>query len=130
MANRKHLVVSKAQLEIMNVVWDRGEATVAEVWDVLSQRRHVARNTVQTLMRRLEEKGWLRHRAVGNTFVYSAAVERAGTLQQIVSSLVDLAFAGSAEGLIMALLDGRGVTEQEARRIRSLVDSARKGKRR
>ena len=52
--------LSEAQLEIMNVVWDRGEVTVAQVWKILSTRRKVARNTVQTMLARLEEKGWLR----------------------------------------------------------------------
>ena len=57
--------LSEAQLEIMNVVWDRGEATVAEVWKALAARRKVARNTVQTMIARLEERGWLKRRGDG-----------------------------------------------------------------
>ncbi len=49
--------LSEAQMEIMNVVWDRGEATVADVWKVLAARRAVARSTVLTMLTRLEEKG-------------------------------------------------------------------------
>ena len=52
--------LSEAQLEIMNGVWDHGEVTVAEVGKVLAGRRSVARNTVQTVLTRLEDKGWLR----------------------------------------------------------------------
>ena len=51
--------LSPGQLEIMDVVWRHGEATVAEVWKALSARRQVARNTVLTMLARLEEKGWL-----------------------------------------------------------------------
>ncbi|RPH40896.1 MAG: MarR family transcriptional regulator, partial [Planctomycetota bacterium] len=51
--------LSERQLEIMNIVWQRKEATVADVWDALTRRSKIARNTVLTLMQRLEEKGWL-----------------------------------------------------------------------
>jgi predicted transcriptional regulator len=121
-AHRELPPLSETQVEIMNAVWERGEATVSEVWNDLSSRRPWARNTVQTLMVRLEEKGWLRHRVEGNAFVYSAAVERRRALRQAVSRLVETAFEGSAEGLIMALLDGRGITPAEASRIRKLIE--------
>ena len=118
--------LSEGQLEIMNVVWDRGETTVAEVWSVLSASRRLARNTVQTLMTRLEEKGWLRHRADGQTFYYRAVHARQATLGRLVRRLVDTAFAGSANGLMLTLLEGRSITSEEAERIRALIDQAEK----
>lgn len=121
--------LSEAQLEIMHVVWDGGEVTVTDVWGVLAGRRAVARNTVLTLMDRLEKKGWLNRRADGQTHYYTAAAPRAATLGQVVHRLVDAAFAGSADALVLALLEGRGVSDEEARRIRQLIDNARaKGK--
>jgi predicted transcriptional regulator len=121
--------LSEAQLEIMHVVWDGGEVTVTDVWNVLAKRRPVARNTVLTLIDRLEKKGWLRRRADGQTHYYTAAAPRAATLGQVVHRLVDAAFAGSADALVLALLEGRGVSDEEARRIRQLIDKARgKGK--
>lgn len=116
--------LSEAQLEIMNVVWARGEATVGEVWKALAGRRKVARNTVQTLMVRLEEKGWLLCRDEGHAFRYLAARPREATLGAMVRKLVDTAFEGSAEGLVLALLDGRGVSKDEAGRIRAMIDRA------
>jgi len=113
--------LSEVQAEIMNVVWDADEVTVTTVWQALSKRRPLARNTVQTLMSRLEEKGWLRHRADGNAFLYSAAVARSRARRQLVRRLVDTVFAGSAEGLVQALLDGRGISAEEAARIRVLI---------
>ena len=105
--------LSDAQLEIMDVVWDEQETTVARVWKRLSATRPIARNTVQTVMVRLEERGWLTHRAEGpRKFVYSATVDRAPTLGGMVASLVDKAFKGSADGLVMALIQGRGVSEE------------------
>jgi predicted transcriptional regulator len=121
--------LSEAQLEIMHVVWDGGEVTVTDVWNVLARRRPVARNTVLTLIDRLEKKGWLKRRADGQTHYYTAAVPRAATLGQVVHRLIDAAFAGSADALVLALLEGRGVSDEEARRIRQLIDKARgKGK--
>jgi predicted transcriptional regulator len=116
--------LSEAQLEIMQLVWERGEVTVTDVWSVLAQRRVVARNTVLTLMDRLEKKGWLTRRADGQTHFYAAAVPREATLGRVVHRLVDAAFAGSADALVLALLEGRGVSAEEARRIRKLIDRA------
>ena len=118
--------LSEAQLEIMNVVWRAGEATVGEIWKALAGRRKVARNTVLTLMERLEKKGWLRRRVDGHVYRYSAAVGREATLGKIVGRLVDTAFDGSTEGLMMALLDERGVTPAEAERIREMIDKAKR----
>jgi predicted transcriptional regulator len=116
--------LSEAQLEIMHVVWDGGEVTVTDVWNVLCRRRPVARNTVLTLMDRLEKKGWLKRRTDGPAHLYRAAAPRATTLGQVVRRLVDAAFAGSAEAMVLALLEGRGLSDEEARRIRQLIDNA------
>ena len=123
---KKRPPLSAAQMEIMNVVWDCGEATVGDVLAALLKRRKVARNTVQTMLVRLEQKGWLRRRREGRAFLYSASVEREGTLQSIVDRLVDTAFAGSVDGLVMALLDGRGITDEEQARFQAMIEDARK----
>jgi predicted transcriptional regulator len=125
MAGRKDPApLTAGQMEIMNVVWDLGDATVAEVWEALSARRKVARNTVLTLMTRLEQKGWLRRRAEGAAFRYSSRRPRADTQRGLVRRLVDTAFGGAADGLVMALLEGRGVSREEAERIRDLIERA------
>ncbi len=116
--------LSDAQMEIMNAVWDRGEATVADVWKSLAARRKVARSTVLTMLARLQEKGWLRCDEEGHAFRYRATVPREATLGQVVSRLIDTTFGGSAEGLVMALLHGRGVSKEEARRIKKMIDRA------
>jgi predicted transcriptional regulator len=103
--------------------------TVGEVLELMSASRSIARNTVQTTMVRLEEKGWLRHRQVANAFRYSAAVERQTSLGGMLGDLIDNAFDGSTEGLVMTLLQERALSADEADRIRKLIDqSERKGK--
>lgn len=116
--------LSDAQLEIMNVVWERGEATVGEIWHALSARRPVARNTIQTLVSRLEEKGWLAHSTSGTVFRYHAVYPRQATLRNLVRRLVDTAFGGSAEGLVMTLLEDQKLEAGEADRIRALIERA------
>jgi predicted transcriptional regulator len=108
----------------MQLAWDAGEVTVTDVWKALAERRPVARNTVLTLMERLTKKGWLCRQAHDQTFVYAAAVPRADTLGQLVRRLIDAAFAGSADALVSAMIEGRGLSDIETQRIRTLIDNA------
>jgi len=117
--------LSPAQREIMQIVWDRGEVTASDVREILSQQRDVARTTVRTLLERMEEKGWLKHREGGRTYFYSAAQPRGATVAQKVLEVVDGVCGGSPEALVNALLDSRGLTRSELARIRSMLDEAK-----
>jgi BlaI family transcriptional regulator, penicillinase repressor len=121
----KKAPLSGVQLEIMDIVWRRGSATVADVRAAVGVKRPVARNTIQTLMTRLEEKGWLRHRAEGKTFHYVAAVPRRSAVARLTRQLLDTVFGGSAAGLVATLLDG-GLSAEEAKRIRAMLDAAQR----
>jgi BlaI family penicillinase repressor len=120
--------LSPAQREIMEIVWQRGEVTATEVRRVLAQTRKVARNTVRTLLERMEEKGWLKHRAEGRTFLYAAARPRQASIGQKVREIVETICGGSPETLVTALLDYRGLRADELRRIRQLLEQAQAGK--
>jgi len=63
--------LSPAQLEIMEIVWEKGEVAAVEVRQLLANGRELARETVRTMLERMEDKGWLKHRLVGRTFFYS-----------------------------------------------------------
>ena len=116
--------LSEAQMEIINVVWDEGRATVGQIWKALTKRRSLSRNTVSTMVTRLEEKGWLRHRVVGGTYLYSATRPREKVLSRLVHRLVDAAFQGSAEGLVLTLLEGGRLSAEEVERIKAMLDKA------
>jgi predicted transcriptional regulator len=120
--------LTPAQREIMELVWDRGEVTVAEVRAALSTKRDVARNTVQTMMVRLEDRGWLTHREAGRSFVYSAKRPRNVSLGAKVSQMVDRLFAGSPEEMVTALIEYRGLTPSEAERIRQMINKVEQAK--
>jgi BlaI family penicillinase repressor len=113
--------LTPAQLEIMNLFWQHGELSVAEVREMISARRDVARNTVQTMLKRLADKGWLHTRAQGNTFQFRAARPRKATLREMLGQLLDGAFGGSASSMVMALMESRRISPAEARRIRELI---------
>ena len=118
--------LSPAQREIMEVIWEHGELSASDVREVLSKDREVARNTVRTLMERMEIKGWLVHRVEGRTYLYSAAVPQQTSIGQKVSEVVDKFCGGSPEQLVNALLDYRGLNSSELRKIQKLLDKAKK----
>ena len=114
--------LTKQQREIMEIVWSLGEVTVNEVRERLA--RELARNTVQTTMVRLEEKGWLKHREEGRSFIFSAKVPRTVSLGARVAQMVDQYFTGSSEEMVTALIEYRGLTSQEADRIRKMIEQS------
>ena len=117
--------LSAAQLEVVRAIWQRGEATVTEVWkEVCAQSKSVARGTVQTTIQRLEAKGWLKHREVGQTFLYSVCCTQEAAETKLVSDLLESAFGGSASGLVKALFRQRKLSSEEARRIREVIAEA------
>lgn len=123
MADSRPGMLTPLQRQLMQVVWERGEVTVTEVRDALAERnRDLARNTVQTMLVRLEEKGWLKHRETSRRFIYSANRPQKSSLGAKVVQMVDQLFAGSAEEMVTALIEYRGLTPDEADRIREMID--------
>jgi BlaI family transcriptional regulator, penicillinase repressor len=117
--------LSQSQQEIMEIVWDRGEVSAIEVRDILSKKRDLAKNTVRTVLDRMEEKGWLKHREDGRTYLYSAAQPREASIGQKVLEVVEHVCGGSPQELVTALLDYRGLSQQELKRIRTMLDEAK-----
>lgn len=114
------------QLEIMKIVWQQPDVTVIEVFEKVNKQRKVARNTIQTMLTRLAEKGWLKVRKVGNTFRYTATQTRKTTAKTILSRISELVFDGSSEALIASLVDGEKLSSADADRLRSVIDTAEK----
>lgn len=117
--------LSESQQEIMKIVWDHGEVSARQVREILLQSRDVARNTVRTLLERMEEKGWLTHREEGRTFLYSAVQQRHDTAGQKIVEVLDQLCGGSPENLMNALLDYRGLSADELSRVRKMLADAK-----
>ena len=130
MSPKKELpALTESQLEIMNVIWEHGEGTVASVWQLLREKRGLARNTVQTTLVRLEEKGYLRHRENKNAFVYQPTCKRETVQGGMVRNLIDTAFEGSVSGLVMTLLNKERPSPEELERIQQMLDEHRRKQR-
>jgi predicted transcriptional regulator len=125
MGKRNPNALPEGQREIMDVIWDRGEASAFEVREILAQKREISRTAVRTSLERLERKGWLKHRVVGRTHFYSPLVSRDMNLKQRVVELVDRACGGKPERLMAALLEQRGLSDVEVKRIEALLEAAR-----
>ena len=110
------------ELQIMKLVWARQEATVREVYEDLLQRRRIAYTTVMTMMNVLERKGHLRKRAEGRSFVYRSVRPRRQVVRAMVRDFLDRVFGGSAQPLLVHLLEDKQLSERDleavARRIR------------
>jgi len=114
--------LGKLELEIMQVVWRLEQATVQEVKDALASRRERAYSTILTMMRNLEDKGYLRHEVDGRTYVYRPAIERGKVRRGLLGDLIERLFNGSPSLLVNSLVDDGFVNEEELVEIRRLVE--------
>lgn len=123
MARKKSPNLTEAELRLMDVLWDKGTATVGEVAEALPRVLDLAYNTVLTTLRILEEKGYVRHTKAkeGRAFVYSARVGRDEAQRSAVRYLVSRFFRNSPELLVLNLLKDEELSERELGRIRSLL---------
>ena len=115
--------LSNAEWDVMNVLWDRGEASLGDVRAALrSQGSSWAANTVQTFLARLEKKGALTVRRECQPYLYRAALRREDCQQAALSALRQRVFGGSASGLISSLLEEKELSREELERLRELID--------
>ena len=123
MARKKSPNLTEAELRLMDVVWEKGEATVSEVAEALPRELGLAYNTVLTTMRILEEKGFLRHTKSkeGRAFVYRAVVGRDEASRTALRYLVSRFFRNSPELLVLNLLEDEELSRKELGRIRALL---------
>ncbi|HTQ53049.1 MAG TPA: BlaI/MecI/CopY family transcriptional regulator [Bryobacteraceae bacterium] len=118
---RPDKVLTGQELEIMKVVWERDTATVRDVYETLRQHRKVAYTTVMTMMKILENKGYLRRKQVDRAYVYRPAQPKNRVIGAMVRDFVNRVFNGSAEPLLAHLIEDRGLTETELEEIRRLI---------
>ena len=119
------IVLYDRELEVMQVLWARGSATVAEVREALEDE--MAYTTVLTVLRRLEEKGYVTHEEEGRAHRYLPAIEPQAARESALERLVSRLFHGSPELLLTHLVSSRKLTAEERRRLRELVDDPSSG---
>lgn len=109
--------LSKFELEIMEILWNLGEASVREVQEAIQERKRPAYTTVQTIFARLEEKKAVRRtRKIGNAFLFEPLISRRSVYRRIIDQFLDL-FGGSAEPVVARLVETGKLTLEDLRAI-------------
>lgn len=122
MTKRKLPPVSPAETEILRLVWQLGKATVQEVYDRLPLGRNIANATVQTLLRRLEKKGYVKHHVRGKAHVFFPAVKKEAVIKRSVNDFVDRLFGGDPVPLIQHLAEHGRIRPQDIERLRQVIE--------
>ena len=121
MAKRKLPATSPAETEILRLVWQLDKATVQQVWDKLPARRKITYATVQTLLRRLEKKGYLKHRNQGKAHVFFAAVKSQDVIKRSVGDFVDRLFGGDPAPLMQYLAEHGKINAGDIEKLKQLI---------
>lgn len=116
--------LSPAETEILRLVWRLGAATVQDVCNALPKRRSVTYATVQTLLRRLEKKGYVTHAVQGKAHLFSPAANREDVIRRTVSDFVDRLFGGDPLPLLLHLADHSKLKEEDIRRLKRLIEES------
>ena len=113
------------ELEILKVLWEEGPSSVGAVHARLTEREPgLAYNTVQTMLRIMEGKDLVAHELTGRTFIYTARFTR----DESTARFLDRVFDGAAAQLVQSLLRSERISAEELKRMRALIDEARRGK--
>lgn len=105
----------------MKIVWDRGNATVRDVYETLLERRRVAYTSVMTMMNILEQKGHLKRKQVDRAYLYESTKPRAQVTRGMVREFVDRVFNGSAEPLLLHLVEDEKLTEKDLDEMKRIL---------
>ncbi len=121
MTKRKRPAMSPAETEILRLVWESKQATVQQVYDALPADRKVTYLTVATLLRRLEKKGYIKHRICGKAFVYTPAAKKEDVINRTINDLVHRLFGGNPVPLMQHLALHSEISDEEIERLRLLA---------
>ncbi len=124
MTTWKLRAMSPAETEILRLVWQLEQATVQGVCDALPHKRKIAYKTVQTLLRRLEEKGYLKHRIEGKAYLFSPAIDRKAVVKRTVLDFLDRLFGGDPRPLMQFLAEDGHIDAKEIDRLRDLIEKS------
>jgi BlaI family transcriptional regulator, penicillinase repressor len=113
--------LTELQLAIMRVIWDKGEATVQEIWEALHEGRGLAQTTVATMLSRLERRGVVTRRAQARQYHYKAAVTEPEVQHSMVGELTERLFDGDVTALVQHLLSGEDISPGDIAKIRDMI---------
>jgi BlaI family penicillinase repressor len=112
---------------VMQVVWDSGPCSVEAVYEVVSKDRDLKETTVRTLLRRLEQKGYLQHESEGRAYLYRATEPSRSLAARAVRQIIDRFCQGSVEELVSGMVDAKVLTFEEIGRLEAFARARRRG---
>ena len=124
MPRPKSSTMTDGELRLMNVLWERGQATVSEIVEALEVRPRLAYNTVLTLLRIMERKGYVSHRKEGRAFTFLPEVGRADASRNALQTLVNRFFEGSPRLLMLNLLEDEQLPPDVLRQLKERIEEA------
>ena len=124
MSRPKSPLLTDGELGLMRVLWDKGEATVGEVVDALNRRPKPAYNSVLTLLRIMEKKGYVSHRKDGRAFVFLPRIARADASRSALKTLMNRFFEGSPRLLMLNLLDDAELSPEALKQLKQRLEEA------
>ena len=124
MPRPKSPALTDAEARVMAVVWQRGTATVADVVAALKRKRSVSYSTIQTILRILEEKGYVSHEKVARAFIYRPLVDERQARRRALRHLMARMFNGSPSLLVLNVLEDDRIEADELNRVKKLIEQA------
>ena len=125
MPPRKSVTLTEAELRLMDILWQKGPATVQQVVESLPEKQPLAYNSVLTTMRILEKKGYVEHVKDGRAHVYKPLVERREASRFEIRHLVNRFFKDSHEALVLNIIEDQSIDAEELQRLRQLVKESK-----
>jgi predicted transcriptional regulator len=122
MARRPSPTLTDAELRPMEVLWERGPSTVAEVVNALPRKLGLSYSTVLTTLRILEQKGYLKHTKEGQAYVYDAIIDRNQARKKVLKHVLNRFFNDSPELLVMGLVEAEQIDAEDLQRIQRLIN--------
>lgn len=122
MTQKKLPALSPSETEVLRLVWQLDKATVQDVCDKLPAKRKIAYATVQTLLRRLEKKGYLKHLIRGKAHVFFAAVKSENVIRRSVGDFLDRLFGGDPVPLMQYLAEHGKIKAEDIEKLKRLAD--------
>lgn len=116
--------LTSLQLAILRILWERGEATVVDIWEALHAERGLAQTTLATMLSRLERRGVVAHRTVNRQFIYRSLITEHDAKHSMVSELTERVFAGDVPALVSHLLSSQDISPGDREQIRAMLDAA------
>lgn len=122
MARTKSATLTEAELRIMNVLWEKGSGTIHELLQALPEKPALAYNSVLTIVRILETKGYIQHVKDKRAHIYMPKIDRKNATRFEVHHLVSRFFGNSHEKLLLNILEEQSIDAEEMARLRQLLE--------